>query len=84
MNLEIRLHFLKTLRELNFIKPLTIVNVFLFFKVTQLNTLSLNNPVINEEPVITFYSIALVPKVKEIEFLLRQVCDLESVLVKKN
>lgn len=84
MNLEIRLHFLKTLRELNFIKPLTIVNVFLFFKVTQLNTISLNNPVINEELVITFYSIALVPKVKGIEFLLRQVCDLESVLVKKN
>lgn len=84
MNLEIRLHFLKTLRELNFIKPLTIVNVFLFFKVTQLNTISLNNPVINEELVITFYSIALVSKVKGIEFLLRQVCNLESVLVKKN
>lgn len=65
-------------------KPLTIVNVFLFLKVTQLNTSSLNDPVINAELVITFYSIALVPKVKGIAFLLRQVCDLESVLLKKN
>lgn len=65
-------------------KPLTIVDVFLFLKVTQLNTSSLNDPVINAELVITFYSIALVPKVKGIAFLLRQVCDLESVLVKKN
>lgn len=65
-------------------KPLTIVNVLLFLKVTQLNTSSLNDPVINAELVITFYSIALVPKVKGIAFLHRQIWDLESVLVKKN
>lgn len=60
------------------------MNVFLFLKVTQLNTFSWNDPVINAELVIPFYSITLVPEVKGIDFLLRQVCDLESVLVKKN